>query len=70
MRTHGIRATYVVGCRCEDCTTANAVYMKGHYRARRRVGRCVECNTRVTGTARCQKHRLMCNETRIAREAA
>lgn len=28
MRTHGLRATYVAGCRCDACTTANRAYRK------------------------------------------
>lgn len=26
MRTHGVRATYVAGCRCDLCTKANRLY--------------------------------------------
>lgn len=28
-RTHGIRATYVAGCRCAECVTANTDYFSG-----------------------------------------
>lgn len=33
-RTHGLRSTYVDGCRCHACTWANRVYF-GAYRARK-----------------------------------
>ena len=36
-RTHGIRATYLVGCRCPPCTTANS-----EYKRRERGGRTME----------------------------
>lgn len=28
-RTHGIRATYAHGCRCEPCTVANRIHQRG-----------------------------------------
>ena len=33
-RTHGIRATYVAGCRCDDCRDAEAVYSRTRKRRR------------------------------------
>jgi bacterioferritin-associated ferredoxin len=32
MRTHGLKATYGVGCRCADCTRANRESMRAYYR--------------------------------------
>ena len=32
-RTHGLRSTYVHGCRCDACREAERVY-KAHYRSR------------------------------------
>ena len=32
-RTHGIRSTYVDGCRCHPCRDAQAAYSRARYRA-------------------------------------
>jgi len=32
MRTHGLRATYQAGCRCDDCRQANREYARHHDR--------------------------------------
>lgn len=33
-RTHGLRSTYVDGCRCDACTDAEADYSYGRRRSR------------------------------------
>ena len=34
-REHGVRATYIAGCRCDDCTAAIQNYRR-QYRTRRK----------------------------------
>lgn len=33
--THGLRSTYIAGCRCGPCTAAQRVYMRGYKQQRR-----------------------------------
>jgi len=33
--THGLRSTYIAGCRCTSCTAAQRVYMRSYARTRK-----------------------------------
>jgi hypothetical protein len=54
-RTHGLRSTYVNGCRCDACREANTIYGRGRYRSTS-TPTCVHCHIPIVGISVGWKH--------------